>query len=94
MKIRWLDTAVFDLKNLRQFIATENPGAASRVAKKIINSVNLLSEHPEMGRPGRIVHTRELIIPEFPYIVPYRIKAGFIEIIRVFHCAREWPENF
>jgi toxin ParE1/3/4 len=35
--------------------------------------------------------TRELIIPETPYIIPYRIHDGQIEILRVFHTARKWP---
>ncbi len=46
-----------------------------------------------MGRPGRVLGTRELIVSSAPYIVPYRVKNNFIEILRVLHVAMEWPEE-
>jgi toxin ParE1/3/4 len=45
------------------------------------------------GRPGRWPGTRELIIPGTPYIVPYRVKGPVVEILRVFHGARRWPDE-
>ena len=30
------------------------------------------------GRPGRIANTRELVIPELPYLVGYRVKEEVI----------------
>jgi len=33
-----------------------------------------LIETPEIGRPGRIEGTRELVIPRTPYIAAYRIE--------------------
>ncbi len=47
-----------------------------------------------MGRAGRVPGTRELLIPGTPYIIPYRVRAGAVEILRVFHAARRWPERF
>ena len=47
-----------------------------------------------MGRPGRIPGTRELVIPKTPFIVPYRLQRNVIQILRVYHGARRWPENF
>jgi len=31
--------------------------------------------------------------PRTPYIVPYRIKGNLVEILRVFHGARRWPDE-
>jgi hypothetical protein len=31
----------------------------------------------------------ELVIPGTPYVVPYRVRAGEIEVLRVFHAARK-----
>jgi toxin ParE1/3/4 len=93
MMIHWLDDAVNDLQSLRHYIAQDNPMAASKVVKKILHSIDMLSEQPEIGRPGRISDTRELIVPATPYIVPYRVKNNTLEILRVFHCAMQWPEN-
>lgn len=94
MIIRWLEEVVCDLQALRCYIAQDNVKAAHRVVSKVLNSVNLLSEQPSIGRQGRVPNTRELIISRTPYIVPYRVKNSTIEILRVFHCAIQWPEEF
>jgi len=47
-----------------------------------------------MGRPGRVPGTRELVLPNFPYIIPYRVREQRVEILRVFHTARKWPQGF
>jgi toxin ParE1/3/4 len=63
------------------------------VAKRILDTVAYLIEHPEIGRKGRILGTRELIIPGLPYIVPYRVRGGVIEILGVLHTAQQWPKE-
>jgi toxin ParE1/3/4 len=93
MIIKWLDDAIYDLQALRQYIAQDKPSAANRLAKRILNAVNLLPNQPSLGRPGRVLGTRELIVSSTPYIVPYRIKNNFIEILRVLHVAMEWPNE-
>jgi len=92
MQIKWLEDAIYDLQALRQYIAHDNPVATSTVAKRIITAVNLLADQPTLGRPGRVPHTRELVISGTPYIVPYRLKNNRIEILSVFHAARQWPD--
>ena len=49
--------------------------------------------HPNMGRPGRIKATRELVIGRTSFIVAYRIKDNRIEILRVLHGSQQWPRN-
>lgn len=93
MNIRWLDDAVHDLRALHNYIRQDNTHAANNVVKKVINKIALLSEQPGIGRQGRVLNTRELVISGTPYIVPYRVKNGAIEILRVFHCAMQWPED-
>jgi toxin ParE1/3/4 len=44
-----------------------------------------------MGRPGRVVGTRELIVPDTPYIIPYRVRGERLELIAVFHGRQKWP---
>ena len=93
MIIRWLEDAIDDLQSLRRYIAQDNPTSANRIAKQILKTVNLLSLQPGIGRPGRVTRTRELIITNTPYIVPYQIKHHTVEILRVFHGAMQWPEK-
>ena len=40
---------------------------------RVVDAVEMLRDHPHLGRMGRIAGTRELVIPETPYIVPYRV---------------------
>ena len=90
----WSPEAIADLTALRAYIAEDNPAAARRIALHIIHNVEeLLSANPDIGRPGRVPGTRELIIPKTPFIVPYRVQADTIQILRVFHGARRWPER-
>ena len=89
----WSPEAIHDLVALRAYIEQDEPTAAQRVVVHILHCVEtLLPNHPEMGRPGRVPGTRELVIPKTPFIVPYRLVGADIQILRVFHGARRWPE--
>jgi toxin ParE1/3/4 len=90
----WSPEALDDLAALRAYIAEDDPAAAQRVALHILRNVEtLLPRHPDMGRPGRVPGTRELVIPGTPFIVPYRVRDATIQVLRVFHGARRWPEK-
>ncbi|MGH9660026.1 MAG: type II toxin-antitoxin system RelE/ParE family toxin, partial [Bryobacteraceae bacterium] len=52
---------------------------------------DLLASQPQMGRPGRVLGTRELVVPDTPYIIPYRVRGERLELIAVFHGAQKWP---
>jgi toxin ParE1/3/4 len=52
-----------------------------------------LAENPHIGRPGRVPGTREFVIDKTPYIVPYRVKDNALQILRIYHGARRWPES-
>lgn len=92
MRIQWTKGAKQNLKQVEEYIAQDNPHAAIATVLKIIKSVEALADHPALGRVGRIFGTRELIIGDIPYIVPYRVKVGQIEILRVLHSAMRWPD--
>jgi toxin ParE1/3/4 len=94
MKVRWSRLAVEDMLALRAHIGEHNPAAAQRMAQTIASNVNkLLPENPQLGRPGRVPGTRELVIARTPFIVPYRVRHGVIHVLRVYHSARRWPEK-
>ncbi len=93
MTLVWSTDAINDLAALRAYIEQDDPAAAQRVALRIIRNIEtLLPDNPEMGRPGRVPGTRELVIPRTPFLVPYRLVDNTIQILRIFHGARRWPE--
>jgi len=94
VQVRWLRRALKNLDEEAAYIARDNQEAAARVVEHIATSVARLASHPASGRPGRVPGTRELVVSGTPYIVPYRVRGETIEILRVFHGARRWPENF
>jgi toxin ParE1/3/4 len=93
--VQWSPEAIDDLASLRAYVAEHNPAAAKRVVLQILRGVDqLLSNHPEIGRPGRVPGTRELVIERTPYIVPYRVRDNRIQVLRVHYTARRRPERF
>lgn len=94
MRIVWLSLAVKDLREIRSYIESESQLAATKIADKIQKTVMSLGEMPKLGRAGRVFGTRELVISQTPYIVVYRVSQNRVEILRILHGAREWPEQF
>ena len=96
MKILWTDPAAKDLDYIESYIKEDNPVAAVDVVLSIIHTVEtLLSEHSHIGKPGRVHGTRELVVPAYPaYIVVYRVLEHKLEILRILHGARKWPDSF
>jgi plasmid stabilization system protein ParE len=78
---------------VRRSIEKDRPEAARQIAEKITSSAEMLLTYPAMGRPGRVAHTRELVVTNTPYIMPYRVKGQSIELLRVLHGAMKWPKN-
>ncbi len=85
-------TARFHLRQAERFIAKDNPRAAVETAERIIDAVERLKEFPASGRPGRLPHTREFVVPGTPFFLPYRVKGEAVEILGVIQGARRWPE--
>lgn len=92
MRLRWTRLAEDDLNNIAAYIGQDSPAAAARVVLELIDQTEVsLTRHPALGRPGRVIGTRELVIGNLPYIIPYRVRDGDIEILRVLHTSRRWP---
>jgi toxin ParE1/3/4 len=94
MKIKWVRLALTDLDEAAAFISQDNPQAAKRIVKRIRDAARLLSDQPDAGRPGRVHGTRELVIADTPFILPYRVVQNTVQILRVLHGSRKWPEQF
>ena len=93
MKVRWTKSALRDVEAIGDYIARDNPTAADRVVTAIFDQTDLLATHPHMGRTGHVPETRELVVTNTPFIVPYRAHDD-VEILAVFHSSRQWPSDF
>jgi len=93
MKVVWSPRAIRHLTALCDYIQADHPQAAANVAAKILESVDRLAVEPHSGRPGRLAGTRELVVPGTPYVIPYRVRAGRLDLIAVFHGKQKWPRR-
>ncbi len=94
MLVYWSNRAQEDMARIVAYIAEDSPDAAERVEQRIYRAIAHLTEHPGMGRPGRVDGTRELVIAGTSYIVPYRVRGQAVQIVAVMHGAQQWPESF
>ena len=94
MQVKWLRMALRNLDAEAAYIAEDDPAAARLVVQRVLKSVALLGAQPEVGRPGRVPHTRELVVLGTRYIVPYRVRGDTVEVLRVFHTSRRLPQKW
>lgn len=90
MEIRWTHSAVRDLDDAVDYIATRDPEAAARVAALVIEAVESLVEQPEMGAvvrdlqpSGRFRH-----IVRGKYRIIYEVRDEAVFVMRVWHASR------
>lgn len=94
MRLEWLPAALHDFDEIIDYIAEDNPVAAIEQGDEIETQVEGLLDNHHQGRPGRFKGTRELVVVRTPYLVVYRIKKEAIQVLRVLHGSRLWPERF
>ena len=91
MQVKWVRRALRNLEQAHAYIAQDDSAAAARTIFKIQAAVRQLSSFPMMGRVGRAEGTRELVIANTSYFVVYRLKGSSVEILRVLHASRRYP---
>ena len=88
MKIEWSDEALADLDRFVQFLNQEYPSLAAKVAREIISKVQILTEHPRLGRPmaGREEYRQiALQVLRATYVFQYRFDGTRLVMLRVYH---------
>ena len=91
LTIEWTLPAISDLQAAGAYIAQENISAARRMAERVNEAVEYLGDQPNLGRPGRLDDTRELVISGTPFIAVYWIRKQNVQILRLLHHAQCWP---
>jgi toxin ParE1/3/4 len=94
MIVYWSAASVKHLHEIVGYIQGESATGAISTRRRIREMVQRVGQMPYSGRSGRIDGTREAVVPRTPYIVTYRISAQAVEILGIWHSARQWPESF
>ena len=88
MKVVYTADALGDVAHILSFIAERSPHAAS-VAHRIDVAVKALGIFPRAARVDRGSGVYERPIPGLPLILIYTVLEELVEVIAVFHTARD-----
>jgi addiction module RelE/StbE family toxin len=87
--IRLTQGALRDLERMRTFLRSKNAAAAKKASTKIIQTIQMLSNQPDMGRPAEDSHQglRELIVKfgRDGYVVLYQYIGEEVLIAAIRH---------
>jgi addiction module RelE/StbE family toxin len=90
MKVVWTPEAAQDRADAWDYISADNPRAVARMDQLFSEAAAKLAKHPMLGRPGKILGTRELI-PHEKYRLVYEIDHETVWVLALVHTARQWP---
>lgn len=91
-RVRWSRRALSDVDRIARHIAADNPAAANALTTAVRERVARLAAFPLLGRIGALDDTRELVVHR-NYLVTYRVRAGEVQVLQVWHVARNRPRG-
>lgn len=84
MNLQFTHSAQRDLIRLREFIAQKNPTAAKCISQRLKQSIQRLTDHPEIGvSVDELPGVQDLVSGD--YVVRYLISNQDIVILRIWH---------
>lgn len=89
MKVRYTVRALQELTEAKDYLLERSPQAARRLASRVDQAVATISERPGAGRRGLVEGTFEVVLTNTRYILIYRLQGDDIEILSLFHTARD-----
>lgn len=90
MRVIWTPEALQDRADVWDYIAADNPRAAVRMDELFSDAAARLTDHPKLGRPGKIQGTRELV-PHERFRLVYEVSGESVWMLALVHPARQWP---
>jgi plasmid stabilization system protein ParE len=90
-RVDFTELAVGDLKSIAEFIAVDNPAAASRVCRGLFEAALSLGENPFLGRitpEYKDPNIRELVRGNYRIVYLVHADEARLEIVRFWHGAR------
>jgi plasmid stabilization system protein ParE len=94
MKVRFTRRAIGHINQIeRDTLAAFGERVAGAFLARIERAAQNLAAFPLSGRPGRVEGTREILVPNTPFLIAYRIKQDEVHLLAVLHGARRWPSH-
>jgi plasmid stabilization system protein ParE len=87
-QITWTNEALRWLEDIFEYIASDNPTAASQTVEGIFDRAQVLAEYPEIGQRFAGSPRNVRILVHEQYRIAYLVKSdSHIDILGVFHSA-------
>ncbi len=94
MTLQFTPRARNDLRQIMEYIEGENPAAAHRVGRAILDTAALVAARPFLGiRNARAPKFRSRLVTRYPYRIHYFIEDGTVWITHIRHTARRLPDE-
>jgi addiction module RelE/StbE family toxin len=93
MKLRVLPRALRDLDHIRKTIEADDATAAEKVVARLVQSIELVAQKPDIGRPIEGRSVREWKVPGLPFVIPYKVDE-WVTVLRVYHTKRKRPRRW
>lgn len=95
LPVEWTESSWEDLDGIADYLLGEGVAfeAVEIYLKRIFKAPEHLATLPGAGKPGRIPRTREWLVKDTPYALIYRVLSARVEILRVMHGSRQFPEQ-
>jgi plasmid stabilization system protein ParE len=93
LRVRLLDEAQADLRQIYNWIADDSPASARKVAVSIRQQILGLADFPLVAPVyEEVPGCRRLVLLPYPYAAFYRVnqQVDAVEVLRVLHTARQW----
>lgn len=94
INIFWTKKALANLEAELDYYGRINPHLAKELSTIIKDALLSISNMPAIGRPGKKIGTRELVLNKYPYILAYRVRNHVLEILTIVHQKRKNIKNF
>ena len=83
--------ALKTLSDTLTYYDTQQSGLSARFLRSYDDQIDRLRDMPQIGRAGRVFGTRELIMQDFPFLIVYRVRQEYVQILRLIHQSMKYP---
>jgi plasmid stabilization system protein ParE len=89
VKVKWRRRALADLRRIDAWLSGIEGAHPAKVRARIGAAVASLARLGDIGRPSKVAGWRELSVRKAPYVIAYRVRGEFVEILAVYHTAQD-----
>lgn len=90
MRVVWAERARQAWAAQYRFYFARNPDVARRFRAAVMAGARRLGDHSGLGRPGRVVGSRELVIAGTPFLIVYDANPARVEILHIYDGRQDW----